>query len=70
MDTGDQVLLKNALQVEFSHSLTPVLSLLLRRLRNLFDLSARPDLIAQQLSLDPQLRPCLLAHPDYAFRCF
>ncbi len=58
-----QVLLKNALQVEFSHSLTPVLSLLLRRLRNLFDLSARPDLIAQQLSLDPQLRPCLLAHP-------
>lgn len=58
-----QIAVKNALRVEFTHSLTPVLSLLLRRLRNLFDLSARPDLIAQQLGLDPLLRPSLAAHP-------
>lgn len=54
---------KNRLQVEFSHSLTPVLPALLRRLRNLFDLSARPDLIAGRLAEDPLLQPALLAHP-------
>ncbi|MCW1874815.1 helix-turn-helix domain-containing protein [Erwinia sp. INIA-01] len=54
---------KNMLQVEFSHSLTPVLPALLRRLRNLFDLSARPDLIAAHLGQDPLLQPSLQAYP-------
>lgn len=54
---------KNTLQVQFSHSLTPVLPLLLRRLRNLFDLSARPDVIEAHLAQDELLRPALAAHP-------
>ncbi|CAO97336.1 DNA-3-methyladenine glycosylase 2 [Erwinia tasmaniensis] len=58
-----QIEMKNVLRVEFTHSLTPVLSLLLRRLRNLFDLNARPDLIAQQLGQDPLLCSSLAAHP-------
>jgi AraC family transcriptional regulator of adaptative response / DNA-3-methyladenine glycosylase II len=43
---------KNALIVELSYSLTAVLPALLGRLRNLFDLSARPDLIALHLMKD------------------
>ena len=35
--------------VEFTHSLTPVLPALLSRVRALFDLDARPDLIAKHL---------------------
>lgn len=54
---------KHALLVEFTHSLNAVLPVLLRRLRNLFDLSARPDLIAEHLSQDPLLRPSVLARP-------
>ncbi|PKH21005.1 adenosine deaminase [Enterobacterales bacterium CwR94] len=46
---------RHALKVEFSHSLTAVLPALLRRLRNLFDLSAHPDRIAQVLQQDPLL---------------
>ncbi|QUG76632.1 helix-turn-helix domain-containing protein [Erwinia sp. E602] len=53
----------HALNVEFSHSLTPVLPTLLRRLRNLFDLSARPDLITDHLSQDPLLAAVVQAHP-------
>ena len=40
---------KHALMVEFTHSLTPVLPALLSRVRALFDLNARPDLIAKHL---------------------
>jgi AraC family transcriptional regulator of adaptative response / DNA-3-methyladenine glycosylase II len=47
---------KRALIVEFTHSLTPVLPALLGRLRNLFDLSARPDLIAAHLMKDKLLK--------------
>lgn len=54
---------KNRLQVEFTHSLNAVLPVLLRRLRNLFDLNARPDLIAEHLGQDPLLRASVLAHP-------
>src|SRR6478735_8930952 len=36
---------KRALRVELTHSLTPVLPALLGRLRHLFDVSARPDVI-------------------------
>lgn len=53
----------SALSVAFSHTLTPVLPALLRRLRNLFDLSARPDLIAAHLSQDPLLAAAVQAHP-------
>ncbi|MCX8957177.1 DNA-3-methyladenine glycosylase 2 [Erwinia psidii] len=54
---------QHALKVEFSHSLTPVLPLLLRRLRNLFDLDAHPQLISSQLQQDPLLQQSLIAHP-------
>jgi len=47
---------KLALRVEFTHTLSPVLPALLGRLRNLFDLAARPDLIAAHLMKDPLLR--------------
>ena len=46
---------KHALMVEFTHSLTPVLPALLSRVRALFDLNARPDLIAKHLSRDARL---------------
>jgi len=52
-----------ALVVEFSHSLTPVLPALLRRARALFDLDARPDLIARHLSRDARLAPAVKARP-------
>ncbi len=54
---------KHALLVEFSNSLAPVLPALLSRLRHLFDLTARPDLIAAQLHQSPMLRKSLARHP-------
>lgn len=54
---------KRALMVEFTHSLTPVLPALLGRLRNLFDLSARPDLIAAHLMKDKRLKKAVSQHP-------
>lgn len=54
---------KHSLLVEFSHSLTPALPALLDRLRHLFDLTARPDLIAAHLAHDERLRPSIAAHP-------
>ncbi len=54
---------RNALAVEFTHSLSPVLPALLGRLRNLFDLSARPDQIAAHLMLDKTLRQEVRANP-------
>ncbi|HEX6814676.1 MAG TPA: AlkA N-terminal domain-containing protein, partial [Gemmatimonadaceae bacterium] len=50
---------KRALVVEVTHALTPVLPALLGRLRHLFDLSARPDVIAAHLSRDPVLADSL-----------
>ena len=47
---------KRSLTVEFTHSLTPVLPALLGRLRNLFDLNARPDLISKQLMKDRSIK--------------
>lgn len=52
-----------ALMVEFTQSLTPVLPALLGRLRNLFDLSARPDLINAQLSQDKTLKRMVAKNP-------
>ena len=54
---------RHALAVEFTHSLAPVLPALLGRLRNLFDLSARPDQIAAHLMLDKTLRQEVRANP-------
>ncbi len=46
---------RNALAVEISTSLAAVLPTLLPKLRCLFDLDARPDIIAAHLSADPRL---------------
>jgi AraC family transcriptional regulator of adaptative response / DNA-3-methyladenine glycosylase II len=54
---------KHALMVEFTHSLTPVLPVLLSRLRALFDLDARPDLIAKHLRKDARLKSSVAANP-------
>jgi AraC family transcriptional regulator of adaptative response / DNA-3-methyladenine glycosylase II len=54
---------KTALRVEFAHSLAPVLPALLNRLRNLFDLNARPDLIAAHFANDTLLGPLVQANP-------
>lgn len=54
---------KHALMVEFSHTLSPVLPALLGRLRAMFDLDARPDLITAHLAQDPTLKEPVLANP-------
>lgn len=54
---------KNALLVEFTHSLTPVLPALLGRLRHMFDLTARPDIIAAHLMQDETLRKSVMKNP-------
>ncbi len=52
-----------ALRLELTHSLLPVLPALLRRVRDLFDLLARPDVIAAHLRKDPVLAPLVKANP-------
>ena len=54
---------RNALRVEFTHSLTPVLPALLGRLRHMFDLAARPDIIAAHLMQDVTLRKSVSQNP-------
>src|SRR5262249_30252598 len=54
---------KHALLLEFTHSLTPVLPALLSRLRNLFDLDARPDLISRHLRKDRRLAALVKTNP-------
>ena len=54
---------KQALMIEFTHSLIPVLPALLGRLRNLFDLYARPDLIAAHLMKDKILKNAVTENP-------
>lgn len=54
---------RRALLVELPHSLTPVLPALLGRLRQVFDLSARPDVIAAQLMRDPLLEAAVSRNP-------
>jgi AraC family transcriptional regulator of adaptative response / DNA-3-methyladenine glycosylase II len=53
----------NALLVEFSASLAAVIPAILSRVRHLFDLNARPDIIANHLAGDPQLGPVLSRYP-------
>ncbi len=54
---------RDALAVELSAALAPALPALLARLRDLFDLSARPDVIAAHLRADPRLRPLVRRRP-------
>ncbi len=54
---------KRSLRITLPHTLTPVLPALLGRLRNLFDLSARPDVIVAALGDSPQFRDSLARHP-------
>jgi AraC family transcriptional regulator of adaptative response / DNA-3-methyladenine glycosylase II len=54
---------KHALMDEFTHSLTPVLPAMLGRVRSLFDLNARPDLIAKHLARDARLKSAVKANP-------
>jgi len=54
---------QHALLVEFTHTLTPVLPVLLGRLRALFDLDARPDVIAKRLAKDARLAPAVRNNP-------
>ena len=54
---------KNTLLLEFTHGLTPVLPALLRRVRDLFDLNARPDIISRHLSRDERLAPLVKQTP-------
>jgi AraC family transcriptional regulator of adaptative response / DNA-3-methyladenine glycosylase II len=54
---------QHALRVEFTDSLTPVLAALLGRVRALFDLDARPDVIARHLGADARLAPVVRANP-------
>jgi AraC family transcriptional regulator of adaptative response / DNA-3-methyladenine glycosylase II len=54
---------KDALVVELTASLVPVLPALLARLRNLFDLNARPDVIVSHLGADARLGPAVRRCP-------
>lgn len=54
---------KPFLNVEVAYPLTPVLPALLGRLRNLFDLSARPDVIAESLKKDSRLKHAIMSQP-------
>jgi AraC family transcriptional regulator of adaptative response / DNA-3-methyladenine glycosylase II len=54
---------RNLLKVDLFTALTPMLPAILVRLRHLFDLDARPDIIAAHLALDPRLAASLAAHP-------
>ncbi|HVJ69507.1 MAG TPA: AlkA N-terminal domain-containing protein, partial [Caulifigura sp.] len=51
------------LAVELATELLPVLPAILVRLRRLFDLDARPDLIAEHLQRDAALAPLVERHP-------
>jgi AraC family transcriptional regulator, regulatory protein of adaptative response / DNA-3-methyladenine glycosylase II len=54
---------QHVLRLEFTHSLTPVLPALIGRVRSLFDLDARPDLIARHLRADARLKAAVAANP-------
>ncbi len=54
---------KHTLRVELTSSLTPVLPAVLGRLRQLFDLNARPDLISSHLSKDELLKKSVAKNP-------
>lgn len=51
------------LLAEVSVSLAPAIAQVVARVRRLFDLDARPDVIDAELAKDPQLRPLVEARP-------
>ncbi len=53
----------NTLVVEFAASLTGQIATLLARLRHLFDLGARPDIIASHLGKDPRIGAAVKRRP-------
>jgi AraC family transcriptional regulator, regulatory protein of adaptative response / DNA-3-methyladenine glycosylase II len=54
---------QHALLLELTHSLTPALPVLLGRVRALFDLDARPDLISKHLARDARLSMAVKGNP-------
>ncbi|MBL6750346.1 MAG: helix-turn-helix domain-containing protein [Nevskia sp.] len=54
---------ESALRIDASLSLLPVLTVLLARLRHLFDLDANPQAVAEHLGRDPRLRESCLRNP-------
>jgi AraC family transcriptional regulator of adaptative response / DNA-3-methyladenine glycosylase II len=54
---------KHALMLEFTHTLTPALPTLLSRVRALFDLNARPDMISRHLAKDAHLVGAVRRNP-------
>jgi len=54
---------KRAVMVELSHTLMPALPAVLTRLRHLFDLNARPDVIAAHLARDGHLAALVARAP-------
>ena len=54
---------KHALMLEFTHTLTPALPALLSRVRALFDLNARPDMISKHLAKDAHLARAVESNP-------
>ncbi|MGO9919347.1 MAG: AlkA N-terminal domain-containing protein [Isosphaeraceae bacterium] len=54
---------RNALAVELATSLVPVLPEVLTRLKNQFDLSARPDAIAAALAAEPRMKSAVARLP-------
>jgi AraC family transcriptional regulator of adaptative response / DNA-3-methyladenine glycosylase II len=54
---------KNALLLELTNDLSPVLPVLLSRVRDLFDVNARPDIINKHLRKDKVLNPLIKANP-------
>ena len=54
---------KRAIVLELTHSLSAALPAVLGRMRHVFDLSARPDVIAARLMLDPRLSDVVARNP-------
>lgn len=54
---------KGALMLEFTHTLAPVLPALLNRVRDLFDLNGRPEIISRHFAKDRVLGPLVKANP-------
>lgn len=54
---------RNALRVEASHALVPLLPAVLGRVEHLFDLGARPDVIATHLARDARLARSVASSP-------
>jgi AraC family transcriptional regulator of adaptative response / DNA-3-methyladenine glycosylase II len=54
---------RNLLAVDLATALVPLLPLILARLRKLFDLDARPNIIAEHLARDPRLARSIKTHP-------